>query len=130
MRSQISEAVLFASNYEPLVYFAHALEILLHDVLEEEADALLSYEKGQAKESRPTTPEPPQAVLPFVVEFLDHFSECLQVVVGCARKTEIARWKYLFDVVGNPRDLFEVSLPPELGTIPDVDNRNALHGAI
>lgn len=95
--------MLFASHYQPLVYFAHALEILLHAVLEDEADA---------RPSRPSTPVPPideeQAVLPRVVEFLDHFDEALQVVVGCARKTEVARWSFLFDVVGKPRDLFEV----------------------
>jgi len=101
-QKQPKEAVLFASHYHHLVYFAHALEILLHAVLEDEADA------------RPSTPtnavgarQAPEAVLPRVVEFLDHFDEALQVVVGCARKTEAARWDLLFDVVGKPRDLFE-----------------------
>ncbi|KAL8291705.1 hypothetical protein RQP46_001963 [Phenoliferia psychrophenolica] len=105
-RNQRKEAVQFASHYSNLVYFAHALEILLHAVLEDEADA---------RPSRPSTPSSPSqraeeeeaAVLPRVVEFLDHFDEALQVVVGCARKTEVARWSFLFDVVGKPRDLFE-----------------------
>ena len=47
--------------------------------------------------------------LPLVITFLDHWSCALQVVVGCARKTEMSRWNYLFDIVGAPRDLFEVS---------------------
>lgn len=105
-KSQGKEAVVFASHYQHLVYFAHALEILLHAVLEDEADA---------RPSRPATPAPAgeiaadeNAVLPRVVDFLDHFDEALQVVVGCARKTEVARWSFLFDVVGKPRDLFEV----------------------
>lgn len=45
-----------------------------------------------------------------MIDFLDHFDECLQVVVNCARKTEQTRWEFLFDVVGKPRDLFEVCL--------------------
>ncbi|KAK4051297.1 WD40 repeat protein [Microbotryomycetes sp. JL221] len=107
-RNQKREAVVFASHYQKLVFFGHALEILLHAVLEDEADA---------RPSRPTTPlretiaqgipDDKDAVLPRVVDFLDHFDEALQVVVGCARKTEMARWDMLFSVVGSPRDLFE-----------------------
>ncbi|BGP45572.1 WD40 repeat protein [Rhodotorula kratochvilovae] len=89
-RAQPREAVLFASHYAPLVYFPHALEILLHDVLEDAADGGASTD-----------------VLERVVEFLDHFDECLQVVVNCARKTEVTRWELLFSVVGKPRELFE-----------------------
>lgn len=48
-------------------------------------------------------------VLPTAVEFLDHFDVSLDVVVGCARKTEVTRWQHLFDYVGNPKKLFEVS---------------------
>lgn len=59
-----------------------------------------------------TVPEDGEAVqdgvLPAVVEFLDHFDAALDVVVGCARKTELTRWRRLFSVVGNPKSLFEV----------------------
>lgn len=98
---QVREAVLFASHYQHLVFFAHALEILLHTVVEAEAefsDALDS-EAQQA------------SVLPATIEFLDHFDACLDVVVGCARKTEVTRWPRLFNIVGNPKSLFEVSAP-------------------
>ena len=61
--------------------------------MESEADASINHE-----------------VLPNVIEFLDHFDVCLDVIVGCARKTEMTRWKRLFDVVGNPEPLFEVEL--------------------
>ena len=84
----LSSALAFASNYDSLVYFAHSLEILLHSVLEDEVDTGLD-------------------MLPLVIDFLDHFPESLDVVVGCARKTEVERWGLLFDVVGKPRELFE-----------------------
>ncbi|GAA5829201.1 hypothetical protein JCM11251_004158 [Rhodosporidiobolus azoricus] len=107
-RSQLAEAVLFASHYQHLVYFAHALEILLHAVLEDEADASLSLSRSQGPSAAlATTAKEGGGVLPQVVDFLDHFDECLQVVVNCARKTEQTRWTFLFDVVGKPRDLFE-----------------------
>lgn len=88
----LHHALAFASNYSKLVYFAHSLEILLHDVLEDDA----------AKDEERT--------LEMVIEFLDHFPESLDVVVGCARKTEVERWGKLFDVVGKPRGLFEKCL--------------------
>lgn len=84
-------ALTFAMNYNKIVYFAHSLEILLHSVLENEVDT-------GTKD------------LPLVVEFLDHFHESLNVIVGCARKTEVDHWGVLFDVVGEPRGLFETCL--------------------
>lgn len=56
-----------------------------------------------------TETNPTSGVLPAVIEFLDHFDAALDVVVGCARKTEMTRWRRLFDIVGNPKALFEVS---------------------
>ncbi|KAI9251182.1 RIC1-domain-containing protein [Sporodiniella umbellata] len=75
------DAVTFARAYEKYVYFGHALEILLHTVLEEEA--------GQDLKE-------------------DQFRHALDVIVSCARKTEVALWGHLFSVVGKPKDLFEV----------------------
>ncbi len=89
--NHLNSALAFATNYASIVYFAHALEILLHSVLEDEMDTGLG-------------------TLPGVIEFLDYFPESLDVVVGCARKTEVERWSLLFDVVGRPRDLFEKCL--------------------
>lgn len=146
-RAQLKEAVLFASFYKPLAYFSHSLEILLHDVLEDEADALspsiLPKSSSQGSIVEHVTPSSsfqglPESVtspagsqcysltssgskreeistqkdarMPYVVAFLDHFDESLEVVVNCARKTEIARWHYLFSFVGQPRDLFELCL--------------------
>ncbi|KAF8542696.1 RIC1-domain-containing protein [Trichophaea hybrida] len=92
---QPDAAVELARNYEALVYFPHALEVLLHDVLDEEAD---------------TSPKPEDAVLPEVIQFLTHFPHYLDVIVRCTRKTEVASWKHLFSVVGSPQVLFEESL--------------------
>lgn len=95
---EIQDAVTFASNYQHLVFFAHALEILLHTIVEAEAGL----------ENHDTSHSDIPGVLPTVVEFLDHFEAALDVVVGCARKTEMTRWRRLFDIVGNPKALFEV----------------------
>jgi hypothetical protein len=93
---QVQEAVTFASHYQHLVFFAHALEILLHTVVESEAPS-----DDSAKSTK-------DSVLSSVIEFLDHFDVALDVVVGCARKTEMTHWRRLFDIVGNPKTLFEV----------------------
>lgn len=106
-RLQIREAVIFASHYQHLVFFAHALEILLHTVIESETDQPELTSSGLLTNSD---------LLPVTVEFLDHFDAALEVVVGCARKTEMARWRRLFQIVGNPKVLFEVCVSALLRT--------------
>lgn len=96
---QIKEAVAFASQYQSLVFFAHALEILLHTVVE--SDAVVS--EGAEGSDTSVGADSQDAVLRTVVEFLDHFDAALDVVVGCARKTEMTRWRRLFNVVGTLR---------------------------
>ncbi|KAF0380398.1 RIC1-domain-containing protein [Gigaspora margarita] len=85
------ESVAFATSYQGLIYFGHALEMLLHHVLEDEAEH--TAETGK--------------VLPRVVKFINNFPHALDAIVGCARKTEVALWNYLFSIVGSPKDLFE-----------------------
>ncbi|ODQ69104.1 hypothetical protein LIPSTDRAFT_88674 [Lipomyces starkeyi NRRL Y-11557] len=90
--SQESEALKVAKSFQQLEYFGHALEMMLHDVLDEEADH---------------PPSPDQAILPRVIKFLNNFPEMLDVIAGCTRKTEVASWHVLFDIVGSPKELFE-----------------------
>jgi len=97
---QVLEAVSFAAHYQHLVFFAHALEILLHTVVESDASVDAENEADPSRD----------AILSTTVEFLDHFDAALDVVVGCARKTEMTRWRRLFSIVGNPKVLFETCL--------------------
>ena len=97
----------FALHYQHLVFFAHALEILLHSVVEEDAST-----GHKEPESNEDTSED-ESVLSKTIEFLDHFDVSLDVVVGCARKIEVTMWPRLFDVVGNPKSLFEVRNPKD-----------------
>ncbi|KAI0963163.1 hypothetical protein AcW1_000322 [Taiwanofungus camphoratus] len=101
---QIREAVIFASHYQHLVFFAHALEVLLHNAVEEDAN---SASEGHGEDP---TQHLNQDLLVVAVNFLDHFDVALDVVVGCARKIEMTRWPRLFEIVGNPKSLFETCL--------------------
>ena len=98
---QVAEAVSFASYYKNLVFFAHSLEILLHTVVE--SDFVVANNDVESTDKS-------IAILPTVADFLDHFDTSLDVVVGCARKTELTRWPLLFNVVGTPKSLFEVNI--------------------
>ncbi|KAK0337029.1 WD40 repeat protein [Friedmanniomyces endolithicus] len=85
-----------AASYTQLPYFAHALEVLLHDVLDAEVD------------------RPPSgtetALLPTVVSFLSSFPAYLDIIVNCTRKTELRSWKTLFACLPPVQELFEESL--------------------
>ncbi|XP_037719251.1 guanine nucleotide exchange factor subunit Rich [Drosophila subpulchrella] len=87
-----------AQSCRSLPYFPHALELLLHEVLEEEA----------------TSKHPiPDAQLPSILDFIREFPVYLETIVQCARKTEIALWPYLFSMAGKPKDLFQMCLQSE-----------------
>jgi len=90
-----SAALHLAHQYQNLEYFPHALEILLHNVLDEEVD---------------TSPSPELALLPGVLSFLSSFPEYLDIIVQCTRKTEVRSWRTLFSYLPPPGELFEESL--------------------
>ncbi|KAI9814375.1 MAG: hypothetical protein M1827_003230 [Pycnora praestabilis] len=88
-------ALHLSHHYHHLLYFPHALEILLHDVLDEEVD---------------TAPSSEQALLPSVLAFLSSFPQYLDILVQCTRKTEVRSWRTLFAYLPPPQELFEESL--------------------
>ena len=62
-------------------------------------------------EEEATSKDPiPDSLLPRVLDFIREFPVHLLTVVQCARKTELALWRYLFSVAGSPRHLFTQAL--------------------
>lgn len=89
-------ALHLSQSYQHLPYFSHALEVLLHDILDSEVD-------------RPPSPAE-TALLPAALSFLSSFPTYLDVIVNCTRKTELRSWTTLFSHLPPPIDLFEQSL--------------------
>ncbi|KAL9128023.1 MAG: hypothetical protein Q9217_003217 [Psora testacea] len=90
-----SAASSLARRYQQLPYFSHALEILLHTVLDDEVDK---------------PPDPESALLPVVLSLLSTFPNYLDILVQCTRKTEVRSWRTLFKYLPPPQELFEASL--------------------
>lgn len=101
LRSHLAEynspaALHLASAYQHISYFPHALEILLHNVLDAEVD-------------HPSDP-PETALLPTVLAFLSSFPSYLDIIVNCTRKTELRSWRTLFASLPPVLSLFEEAL--------------------
>ena len=89
-------ALHLSQSYHDLPYFSHALEVLLHDVLDAEVD---------------NPPSPPEtALLPTLLSFLSSFPAYLDIIVNCTRKTELRSWQTLFAYLPPVLALFEQSM--------------------
>ena len=93
--SDTTSALSLCHHYQDLSYFSHALEVLLHTVLDEEVDS---------------QPAEDDALLPTILSFLSSFPDFLDIVVSCTRKTEVRSWQTLFRTLPSPEELFEESL--------------------
>ncbi|RAL11535.1 RIC1 family protein [Aspergillus homomorphus CBS 101889] len=105
-------ALSLCQHFSHLSYFPHALEILLHHVLDDEVD-------NQSKDSKADDPsQRHEPLLPIVISFLQASLPTkvyLDVVVQCTRKTELRSWRTLFAYLPSPKELFEQAL--KLGSL-------------
>lgn len=103
----MSAALSLSQHYSRLSYYAHALEVLLHHVLDDEVD-------NESKASKTNDPSQiHEPVLPAVISFLQTSLPTrtyLDIVVQCTRKTELRSWRTLFTYLPPPKDLFEQAL--------------------
>ena len=100
-----------ANQYQNLSYFPHALEILLHHVLDDEVDR-----KDKSRDEEARDGEGSQGPLPAVLSFLQLVlppTTYLSTVVQCVRKTELSFWHTLFAHLPPPLTLFEQALELE-----------------
>jgi WD40 repeat protein len=98
------QVVRLARSLQPIPHFVHSLELLLHETLnyyEDNSEAVavpgaLPRESGQ------------MTLLRSVVALLEEFPDLLcDVVVRCARKSDMVVWPMLFSVAGSPEQFFE-----------------------
>ncbi|OJD15990.1 hypothetical protein AJ78_03822 [Emergomyces pasteurianus Ep9510] len=98
-------ALSLCHHYSHLSYFPHALEILLHHVLDDEVD-------NQDREAQQEDAISRQ-LLPTVLSFLQSAIPTdiyLEILVQCTRKTELRSWRTLFAHLPPPKTLFEQAL--------------------
>jgi hypothetical protein len=73
------------------------LEVLLHEALEGDTENgfnLLIFDSS----------------LPKILEFVKLFPRSLEIIVNCARKSEMSYWNRFFRLAGDPKDLYHTAL--------------------
>lgn len=96
-----SASITLARQYDHLSYFPHALEVLLHNVLDKEADS----HTGISDKNDSLIP----TVLSLLYSTLPE-SYYLSTIVQCIRKTEVTSWPILLSHLPPPAALFEQAL--------------------
>lgn len=106
----IEEALRFANEFKDLSYFGHALEILLHLALENDYSSKKQHRAGKPDRFRILAGSNSLILkeLACVVRFLENFPLYLDIIVNCARKSEVSLWEFFFSVVGDTKLLFKV----------------------
>ena len=107
LRHQLSQqdtpaALAISHQYGSLSYYPHALEVLLHEVLDDEVDNPPNSSEG--------------SLLPAVLNFLQSSvsqATYLDIILQCTRKTELRSWRTLFAHLPPPLDLFEQAIELE-----------------
>ncbi|KAK4939622.1 WD40 repeat protein [Elasticomyces elasticus] len=95
-----------ANQYQHLSYFPHALEILLHHVLDDDVN------RTRKSDHNDESPGPLPTVLSFLQLVLPP-TTYLSTIVQCIRKNELTSWKTLFAHLPPPLTLFEQALELE-----------------
>ncbi|BDD54840.1 hypothetical protein MAP00_000419 [Monascus purpureus] len=100
-------ALSLCHHYSNLSYFPHALEVLLHHVLDDEVE-------NESRDNKLNIPsEERKPLLPSVISFLQATlpgDVYLDTIVQCTRKTELRSWRTLFSYLPPPKELFEQAL--------------------
>ncbi|KAI5303641.1 hypothetical protein KEM56_007336 [Ascosphaera pollenicola] len=99
-------ALSICHHFSNLSYFPHALEVLLHHVLDDEVDS-------QDVRHDIENPASCGGLLPSVLSFLQAAvpaQRYLDIVVQCTRKTELRSWRTLFAHLPPPSELFEEAM--------------------
>lgn len=107
---RFERALTTAQRYASHTSFNLILEVLLHETLEQYVEGKSISDEVELSSRHD---------LERAIELIDHFDVGLQVVVSCARKTEMDRWQPLFELIGEPSTLVESCLaksPPDLKT--------------